>query len=256
MNLRKQLIALSIIEHGDWDKIYLAIVKKELPTEEESDIICSTIKSNVLTILDSDYPSYLKEYYHPPFVLFYYGDISLIKDYRRNLAVVGSRESPGDVIKYTRGIVEEVAKEVVIVSGLARGIDAIAHECAIKAGGKTIAILGCGIDMCYPAENEELYQIIKKDHLLISEYSGLETPDSYHFPYRNRLIVALSRATFIPHGHFQSGTQITSSFSTMFNHTIYCLPSSDIDNSLCDSLIQDGAFLVRNSGDILYEYNK
>ena len=253
MNIRKALIATSIIHHGNWDKIYLAIQRKEVPSDEEINQICDRVTCGAVTIIDPEYPQYLKEYYHPPFVLFYYGDFSLVNDYTKNIAVVGTRKATSTALKNTDKVVQGIAKKLNVVSGLAKGIDAQAHESAIKAGGKTIAILGCGIDLCYPSCNEELYKEIKTNHLLISEYFNHEPPNQENFPHRNRLISMFSNATLVPEAHFRSGTSITISYTMAFNRQIFCIPSSNLEDSLCNSLIHDGAILVRNSDDILYE---
>ena len=253
MNIKKILIATSIIHHGNWEEIYLALRKKELPTDEEAETICANVKCGVITIMDPEYPYYLKEYYHPPFVLFYYGDISLINDFTKNIAVVGSRNATSVALKNTDKCVQDLAKKLNIVSGLAKGIDRQAHESAIKAGGKTIAILGCGIDLCYPSCNEDLYKEIKENHLLISEYFNHEPPNQENFPHRNRLISMFSNGTLIPEARFRSGTSITVSYTMAFNRQIFCMPSSNLEDSLCNSLIHDGAILVRSSEDIFYE---
>ena len=253
MNIRNQIIATSIIHHGNWDDIYWAIENKKAVEEKEADEICRKIKCGVVTILDAEYPDYLKECFHPPFVLFYYGDISLIKDYKKNIAVVGSRKASLKALSNTDKCVRELAKKLNVVSGLAKGIDRQAHLSAIKAGGKTIAVLGSGIDLCYPSCNEDLYEEIKKNHLLISEYYHVEPPEQTHFPVRNRLISIFSNSALIPEARMPSGTSITANYTLSFGRPIFAMPSSDLSNSLCNSLIKDGAILVTGSDDILYE---
>ena len=253
MNVRNLLIATSIIHHGDWHQIVDSFTKKDVPNQDEADRLCSTLKCKALTILDAEYPSYLKYFYQPPLVLFYYGDISLIKDYKNNIAVVGSRNPSADGIRNTNSIVSSLAKKMVIVSGLASGIDRLAHESAINAGGKTIAIIGSGIDVCFPSVNEDIYKEIKENHLLLSEYYNDEPPTGDHFPMRNRLISMFSRATLITEGHLRSGTSITASYTVNFGKPLYCVPSNDLENSLCNELIREGALLVRNSDDIFYD---
>lgn len=256
MNIKKQLVAIAIKCSGDWNRIFEMLVNRDYIEDEEADQLCNSIKCKTLTILDADYPQYLKNYYQPPFVLFYYGDISLIQEPNNNIAVVGSRDVDSISILTTRQIISRVAKEYVVVSGLARGIDRISHEAAIFTGGKTIGVLGCGIDICYPSCNEDIYSIIKNHHLLISEYCNKITPDHAHFPQRNRLIAMFSSATFVPSARLYSGTSITVNYSISFNHPVYCLPSSDYLGSLCNELIRDGAVLVRNADDLLYELQK
>ena len=253
MNITNLLIAISIMCHGNWDDIYQTLIRKEYPDEAKVDELCSSIKCNVVTILDANYPGYLKECFRPPFVLFYYGDLSLISDYNKNIAVVGARDASSQALSNTDKVVSSLAKRLNIVSGLARGIDRQAHESAIKSGGKTIAVLGSGIDLCYPSSNEDIYKEIKQNHLLLSEYYNLEPPSQDHFPHRNRLISVLSGSTLIPEAKNKSGTSITAAFSTSSNKTIFAMPSSNLEDSLCNDLIKDGAVLVRNADDIFYE---
>lgn len=253
MNIRKTLVAISIMCHGKWDEIYQTLLEKEFPDDAKIDEICSDITCKVTTILDSDYPGYLKECFRPPFVLFYYGDLSLINDFTKNIAVVGTRLPTSKGLENTNNIVSALAKRMNVVSGLAKGIDRQAHESAINAGGKTIAVLGCGIDLCYPSCNEDIYKEIKQNHLLISEYYNVEPPSQDHFPHRNRLISILSGSTLVPEASTRSGTSITVAFSTSFNRTIFAIPSSNLEDSLCNNLIRDGAVLVRNADDIFYE---
>ena len=256
MNAKKLLVALAIKYDGNWEEIYRALIRKDFLIDEEVEKLCRTVKSKVVTILDANYPEYLKNYYRPPFVLFYYGDISLLFNPIKNIAVVGTRNPSEKATLTTRAIVSKVSKEYVVVSGLARGIDKISHEAAIYSGGKTIGVLGCGIDICYPSENFDLYQIMKNKHLIISEYCGQSTPDQTHFPQRNRLIAMFSIATFIPEATLNSGTSITANYTEQCNHSIYCLPSGEYVNSLTNSLIRDGAGLVRNADDLLYDLQK
>lgn len=256
MNIRNQLIATAIVHHGKWDDILHAIETKTMPSEAETEEICKDIKCGVLTILDAEYPEYLKNYFKPPIVLFYHGDISLIKDNSKNIAVVGSRNPDSISLKHTDDIIKGLTKELNVVSGLAVGIDRQAHESAINNGGKTIAVLGSGIDLCYPSNNEDLYETIKNEHLLISEHYGVEPPYKGCFPERNRLIAMFARSTLVPFARHRSGTSITVNYTIAAGHLLFCVPSSDLEDSLCNSLIHDGAILVRNSDDILYELNK
>ena len=256
MNVRNQIIAAAIIHRGKWDDILHAIETQKLPTDEEAEKLCSQVKCKTLTILDNDYPDYLRHYYHPPIVLFYYGDISLIKDNNKNIAVVGSREPEPVDLKHTDDIVSSLSQRYGIVSGLAKGIDAQAHLSAINSGGKTIAVLGSGIELCYPSCNEELYLKIKEGHLVVSEYFNNEPPGQDNFPHRNRLIAMFACGTLITCAGFRSGTSITANYTIAFGHPLFCIPSSNLESSLCNALIHDRAILVRNSEDIFYELEK
>lgn len=248
----KVLVYLAYKYQGDWAKIYDAIcLKKEY--SDDIDTILSSIKYKIVTLLDDEYPESLKHIYHPPFVLFYYGDISLLQDKDKNLAVVGSR----DYSQYGKAAIESVMPELVkhynIVSGLAYGIDTISHESAIKNGGKTIAVLGSGIDYCYPKENFETYEKIKKDHLVISEYPGNMAPEQSHFPIRNRIVAGLSKGLLVVEAGTTSGTMITAQIASENGNDIMCFPSENLNNSGANVLIKQGATLVENADDIIYQ---
>ena len=156
---------------------------------------------------DDDYPD-LSVLDDAPLVLFCKGNIDLLK--RECFAVVGTRAPT----RYGRDVTELFAKELAnagftIVSGLARGVDAIAHSVALEAGGSTIAVLGCGVDKVYPAENKDLYERIAEKGLLLSEYFPGSDPLAFHFPHRNRVISALSSGVLVTEAGQKSGTLIT-----------------------------------------------
>jgi len=153
-------------------------------------------KIKVLTILDGAYPQRLKEIYLPPIVLFYRGNLSLIN--QRAVAIVGSR----DHSKYAKDCIHEliptiVNDGIVVVSGLARGVDTLAHEETLKTSGNTIAVIGSGLDVVYPPENANLYDLIAKRGLILSEYPLQSRPLKFHFPYRNRIIAGLSHGVCV-----------------------------------------------------------
>lgn len=252
MDSREQLIALAIKHEGNWHNILRALQLREYVEDDEIDVnaYLRRYKCKVLTILDKEYPRYLRCRFQPPFVLFYYGDISLINDMYKNVAIVGSREPSVSGIENTRMIAEGVAKKYNIVSGLAAGLDAIAHIAAINMGGKTIAVLGNGIEYCYPSENAELYEELKKNHLVISEYFGYISPNTYNFPQRNRLIVMFSCATIVGEANHRSGSLMTANYTVSYHNTLMCIPSSDIVNSACDSFIKDGCDMVLSAQDV------
>lgn len=251
MTKRNTLIALAVIYKGNWQEILKVIRTGDLPSENEMDEAVKSVKSNVLTFFDEEYPAYLKEMYMPPLVLFYYGDISLIQDPSKNLAVIGSRECSPIGAKNTKSFVSSLVHRYVIVSGLARGIDSIAHQEAINSGGKTIAVLGSGIDFCYPIRNEELYKIIKDNHLVISEYPGDTQPIQDLFPTRNRIISQISKGVLVTESTPKSGTSITVNYALNMSREVMCVPSSDLGNSGCNKTIKEGAFLVEDAEDVI-----
>lgn len=247
MNPREQLIYLALMYKGDRRKIIDHITRR-LGISHNAKLPKMPFKA--LTFFDEDYPEEFKQYGLAPLVLFYYGDISLIFKSENNIAVVGTRKPTEYGIKKTEEIVKELAKDYVIVSGLASGIDAIAHKSAIEVRGKTVAVLGCGIDRCYPSENQELYEEIKKNHLVISEYPYMDFSSYDSFPFRNRLIAMFSKGVFISQASYRSGTSITASFALEFSKDVMCLPYPADEMSLCNRLIGQGAFLVENAKDI------
>ena len=169
----------------------------------------------------------------------------------KNLAFVGSRKINPYGEKMTIKLVQGLCSEYNIVSGLAAGIDACAHNACVNKLGKTIAVLGCGIDMCYPTENYELYLSIRQEGLVISEYPGKTPPASAHFPIRNRLIVGFARSLIIPQAAKRSGTSISAAYALDTGKEICCVPYPATANSFCNHLIQYGAFLVENVQDVL-----
>lgn len=257
MKDRNYLIALSIKYEGNWWRIYQALIAKEELSDEEIASYLARNKANVITMLDIEYPKYLKSLcFRPPFVLFYYGDISLINDPSKNISVVGTREASDRGKANTKKIVSDLAKDYNIVSGMALGIDSAAHNAAIEAKGKTIGVLGNGIEYIYLTDNVSLYNKIKKDHLIISEYPGHVYADKEHFPFRNRLIVAFSNAVFIPEGNIRSGTQVTANYASDLGRDLFVIPSDDIENSLTTLLAKEGAIIVLDASDIVYQLNK
>ena len=249
---RDLLVYLSVKYKGNWDEMYQAIQQREKVSFEEVDEALKNNKANYITCVDSEYPDCLKGVYHPPFVLYYYGDISLInnKDIRK-LAVIGSR-SPSDYgIKATKAFVTELAKQVIVVSGLAKGIDTVALKNAIDNNGKVVAILGSGIERCYPSENKELFEVIKQSHLLISEYPLDTPPNDFQFPFRNRLVAALSDAVLVAEAKHRSGTLITVGHALSLGKDIFCIPHRIGESSSSNTLIKDGAYLAESAEDIL-----
>lgn len=257
MKGREILAYLALKYNGDWDKIYSDIQHKApIESEEAVKNMLQKIKSNYITLVDSEYPRCLKINFKPPFVLFYYGDISLLKNGDNNVAIIGARNCSSYGVNMTEKITSVVAKDYSIVSGLARGIDSIAHKSAISSGGRTIAVLGSGIDYCYPKENKVLYDEIKNNHLLISEYPSMVEPRKENFPFRNRIIAALAKVTVVVEASYKSGTSTTVGWALELGKQVCCVPHLAGENSLCNKLISDGALLVESGNDVLKELDE
>ncbi len=180
-----------------------------------------------LHITDKVYPAMLKEIHAPPQKLFYKGDLTILD--RTCIAVVGTRRCTQYGKMMTEKIIEELSHyEVTIVSGLAKGIDTIAHKAAIKNNLKTVAVLPSGIIDIYPPENKNLAKEISEKGLLISEYEENSRPSKYTFPQRNRIISGLSIATLVVEAPEKSGALITARLALEQNREIFVVPQ-DVD---------------------------
>ena len=250
MEAREILLFLSTYCNGKWESIYGLLTKRESFSDDFMKEVNSSIKSKYVTILDHEYPSWLKNIYRPPFVLYYYGDFSLMQNLDKNIAVIGSRDFSDYGKKITQYLVKDICARYIVVSGMAVGIDTIAQEAAIQNGGKTIAVLGSGIDYCYPASNRKLYEKLKKEHLVISEYPNATEPCPDMFPFRNRIIAALSKGVLVTEAHEHSGTLITVEFALNMGKDVMCVPYHADEKSSCNDLISCGAFLVQKAEDI------
>lgn len=240
----------SLKYEGNFQSIYDAILNKEEVNEEEKTKLFSQLKCKYTTLYSQDYPKCLKNINYPPIVLYYYGDLSLVD--QNNIAVVGMREPSEYGRQATDYFVQNLVKNgYTIVSGMARGIDGVAHRSAIETGGKTIAVLGTGIEYCYPLRHKQLYEEMKKNHLVMSEYPFMTAPQKKLFPFRNRIIAGLSKEILITEARRRSGTMITAGYALEQGKDVYCVPSRVYDADGCNSLIQQGAKLVINVHDII-----
>jgi len=212
-----------------------------------------------VTILTWDSPAYprlLKSISNPPIVLYIRGNLT--EDDEWALAVVGTRRATVYGKECTRRLVRGlVENKLAVVSGLAYGIDTEAHKTAVEVGGRTLAVLGCGVDIIYPAENRKLSQAIIEHGALVSEYPLGTRPESGNFPYRNRIISGLSLGTLIVEGAIQSGARITADNALEQGRDVFAVPGSILSKSSAgpNHLIQNGAKLVTHINDILEELN-
>ncbi len=203
---------------------------------------------------DDDYPHLLKQIYDPPPVIYFKGSWNQTDI---NLAIVGTRK----ISTYGQAIVKKIIPEIVrqqitTVSGLALGVDGLVHQETIQAGGKTIAVLGSGLDNAnlYPTSNRYLVEkIINSDGLVLSEYPPGTPPLPQHFPRRNRIIAGLAQGTLVIEADLESGSLITASYALEQNREVMAIPGSIFANgsSGTNKLIKQGAKLVDNINDIL-----
>jgi DNA protecting protein dprA len=206
------------------------------------------------SILDDVYTFSLCEIYDAPVLLFYKGDLNLLK--LAKVAVVGSRSCSQVGIKSVGKVIQGLENELVIVSGLARGIDTAAHMSILQNGGKTIAVIGTGLDIFYPKSNKRLQNYIGEHHLVLSEYGPGEEPLKYHFPARNRIIAGLCRGVIVAEAKMRSGSLITCERAMEEGRDVFAIPGSILDGRSdgCHHLIQEGAKLITSGQDVLAEF--
>jgi DNA processing protein len=213
-------------------------------------------KIQLLTWQDESYPPYLKEIPDPPPVLYLRGDLQTRDQWA--IAVVGTRRASAYGRHVTRQLVSDLARSgATIISGLARGIDGEAHQAALDAGGRTIAVLGSGIDQIYPPEHRKLASQVIAGGALLSEFHPGTPPDGGNFPRRNRIISGLSLGVLVVEAGERSGASITANYALDQGRDVFAVPGNiGARTSLgTNRLIQQGAKLVLNAQDILEELN-
>jgi len=210
-------------------------------------------KCELITLVDKRYPILLKEIYDPPLLLYVQGDASLLAE--PQIAMIGSR-NPSITGKE---IAEQFARDLasagwIITSGLAMGIDSASHRGALKTG-KTIAVMGAGLQHIYPRSNQTLAKEIIKNGALVTEFPHDTLPKSFHFPMRNRIISGLSKGVLVVEAAIQSGSLITARLALEQNRDVFAIPGSihNLQARGCHQLLRQGAKLVENVSDILEE---
>jgi len=207
-----------------------------------------------IKIGDRDYPELLNYIANPPEILYYAGDITLAS--KPAIAVVGARKATSYGKWAAYGFAKKLSEYgIVVVSGMAYGIDSFAHKGAVENRGKTIAVLGCGVDICYPDSNQALRERILKEGLLLSEYEPGTPPLPYRFPMRNRIISGLCIGTIVAEAGLSSGSLITAECAAEQGRNIYALPGNinSIYSFGTNKLIKDGATPLIAFDDIIDE---
>jgi len=246
INDNMTLLPKKIVEK--FQKSYIKI--EELAVEE-----CKSIKDiHICTIYDIDYPISLLQYEDVPFGIFYKGNISMVNE-KKNISIVGSRKCTRYGIDVTNSMVEQLSPyEINIVSGMAKGIDSVAHRAAIKNNINTIAVLGSGIDVIYPKENYRLYhEILENSGCIISEFPLGTPPLSRNFPMRNRIISGMWELLVVTEGGEKSGTLITVGAALEQGKNIIVVPGSifSSESKGTNKLIKDGAYVYTDIEDVL-----
>lgn len=180
-------------------------------------------QSEVIGFFDEEYPEKLRQMYRPPLVLFALGDLSLLK--KKIVTIVGSRYPTS----YSKNVIDRLVPNLleqnyIVASGLAKGVDALAHQATLKNQGRTIAVIGNGLNHAYPKENFALQQEISRKGLTISEYLPDTPPRPYRFPERNRILAGLSAGIIVTEAKEKSGSLITASLALQENRDVYAVP--------------------------------
>lgn len=207
---------------------------------------------HILTLADDGYPSLLREIPSPPPVIYVRG--SLIPADETAVGIVGTRRITAYGREMSRRLSSELAAaRVTVVSGLARGVDGIAHASALETGGRTIAVLGCGLDTIYPPEHRKLADQIAENGALVSEFSLGTPPDAPNFPVRNRIISGLSLGVIVVEAPIKSGALITANFAGDQGRAVFAVPGSALSPASAGTiqLLRDGAAVAANGEDVL-----
>ncbi len=215
------------------------------------------MNARVITYWDDSYPSLLRNIYLPPLILYTLGDFS--ESDKHSIAIVGTRK-PTD---YGKSITAKFAKilaeqNITIVSGLARGIDSVAHRSVIKVGGRTIAVIGSGLDIVYPPENRALFNEIAEQGVIISEFELGTSPDAQNFPRRNRIISGISLGTLVTESKKNGGAMQTANYAMDQNREVFAIPGNlNIPESEGTNILiqRNEAKLVVQPEDVLLELN-
>jgi len=233
-------VARGIVSFSDWD-----VIEKELDRVRELGAV-------IVGIGDDDYPKLLGEIYDPPGFLYVLGSFGLVD--HGSIAVVGSRNPTHYGVLSTERIAGGLAEAgITVVSGMARGLDSLAHEAAMKNNGRTVAVLGSGLDVIYPPENKKLAERIRENGAVVSEFPPGTGPDAQNFPRRNRIISGMSLGVVVIEARIKSGALITAYLALDQNREVFAVPGN-INNPRSkgtNRLIQDGARLVESVEDII-----
>ena len=233
-----------------------ALMDKDLTAAQRLCNICLRKDIRVLTILDEDYPSRLRNITDPPVVLFYKGVLPPFEQLPA-IGVVGTRKATAYGMNTAKLLGNQLsACGGLVVSGGAAGVDTMALQGALDADGQTVAVLGCGVDVVYPRTNRRLFSQIQEKGCLLSEYLPGEQPKPWHFPERNRIISGISNGVLVIEAPERSGALITARNALEQGRDVFAVPGN-IDMPTCvgsNDLLADGAIAVRSGWDVLQEY--
>ncbi|MCD5003334.1 DNA-protecting protein DprA [Enterococcus saccharolyticus] len=233
---------------------YQAVFKKSWTEISDSWLEQEARKQQFITWLSLEYPGDLQHFYQAPLILFYVGNLELLQ--HRKLAFVGARDASKYGLQVLYQLIPRIVQQnIVTVSGLAKGIDQYSHELTIHAGGHTIGVIGCGLDLCYPREVASIFLEMRRNHLILSEYPKGTKIQRHHFPMRNRIIAGLSQGACVIEAKERSGSLITAQLALEYGKEVFAIPGEILSGQSngCHRLIQDGAKCVCSIQDILEE---
>ncbi len=238
------------------EKLIDALCGKDLTEEMKTFAYCRNYGILILTLSHADYPMRLRELASPPLVLYVRGKLPNMNS-RLCISVVGTRKMTEYGSHQTYLIAHDIARAGgIIVSGMAKGVDGMAHRGCLDAGGETVAVLGCGVDRVYPPEHDGLMQEIMQHGAVISEFPPFSPPNGYHFPLRNRIISGLSQATLVTEADDKSGALITARNAVMQGRMVFSLPGKvgEKGSAGVNALLRDGANIATGAQDILKHF--
>lgn len=237
-------------------RLVLAIKEQKMPEEAKRDLDIAMQKGyKVVTMSDPDYPPLLLQIPDPPPFLYVFGHLD---NSTNNIAVVGSRNATDYGISTTERLCIDLASlKITVVSGMAAGIDTAAHTGALAGGGKTVAVLGSGLERVYPAENRKLFYKIAEGGAVISEFSPSTGPEAHNFPIRNRIISGISLGTVVVEASKRSGSLITARLAAEQNREVFAVPGNihSFKSVGTHALLKQGAKLVEHAHDIVEEFS-
>lgn len=250
IEMRDLLMYVWIRCNYNYDKSIL-LLKDSVTVRCDSDTLfkLNQLNKNYICILDDIYPTKLKQLDKPPICLFYKGDITLI--HSLCIGIIGSRLNDDYGEKVVNELVSRLPSNCVVVSGLAKGIDGLAHRMAIKYGIKTIGIIGSGLSNVYPICNKDLYEYMEREGLILSEYEYNESIRKEHFVARNRIIAAMSDILVVVESTLHSGTLITVNDMLSLGKEVYVVP-----HSLFSKLGEGNLRLLSEGANILYNIDE
>jgi DNA processing protein len=249
---RQQLLRV----HGIGEETAQAIANWEKTVDLDGELKrIADFGCRILTQADGDYPELLRQIYDPPIVLYVSGQLTS-KD-KNAVAMVGSRQTTHYGLEAARKLAYQLAYVgVTVVSGAARGIDTASHQGALSAKGRTVAVLGTGINIVFPPENRELFERIAANGAVITQFPFNRQADKQSFPIRNRIVAGMTLGTVVVEANLTSGALITSHFATEYGRQVFAVPGR-IDSPRskgCHELIKQGAKLCEGAEDILSEF--